>query len=397
MNEAFSQFRQNKSKDLLGFPILEKLGQYLSANEILKGKTIGWHCHLTDLTAYAVEVVVNAGIHLHLSECNRETTSAQAVAFMQSLGATIHRQNKSDEKAKILATILKEDLDIISDTGFVLTPAYLQANDRPLIGACEITSSGISQLRKSLPVSLPVVNINNSNLKSQIENFHGVGDGVVDALYRLTGKMWAGSFCSVIGYGQVGRGVAHHLRQKGLLVSVVETNPVKRLIAHYDGFAVKSLIEALASSNLTVTATGQEFLLTDNHWQYALDEMLLLNVGHLPSEIDRQSLIKMSGQVRAITKDLEEFELITATGKKRLYLACGGNPANVVLLSGSIEPTLIHLTTEILSWHYLATMAKQGSRLPFGEIAVPEQVETMVSEFALSALQRTTSEPLASN
>src|SRR5205823_14802129 len=52
-----------------------------------------------------------------------------------------------------------------------------------------------------------------------------------------------------------------------------------------------------------------------------------------------------------------------------LPISCGGNPANVVLLTGSAQPTLIHLTTEILCMELITA---RGESLGKGEVALPD-------------------------
>jgi hypothetical protein len=68
---------------------------------------------------------------------------------------------------------------------------------------------------------------------------------------------------------------------------------------------------------------------------------------------------------------------------KSLYLVAGGNPANVALLTGSLEPTLIYLATEILTREYLIGRAWE---LPDGEPALPRAVEEVAIRLALQAL-----------
>jgi adenosylhomocysteinase len=267
-----------------------------------------------------------------------------------------------------------------------------------LAGACEITTSGIARLRARGAVPLPVVNINDGQLKTLIENFHGVGDGITDALFRLTGKMLAGSPAAVVGYGRVGAGAAHYLRGNGACVRVVERDPVRQLAAHYDGFVLDTLERALADCCLLVTATGQTGVLGAREFQLAADGLLVLNVGHWPEEVDYEALKSMAAATRRLSKHLEEFTLPGSGGRgaKRVLLAAGGSPVNVVLLSGSLEPTLIHLTTEMLCLSYLAGAARQGAALPHGEVAIPAEVERRSALLALHALglQEYTSEPV---
>src|SRR5690606_16106314 len=106
------------------------------------------------------------------------------------------------------------------------------------------------------PLPFPVVNINDGRLKDAVENRHGVGEGVWQAVARLTGMHLSGRRVVVIGYGPVGRGLAAYARAAGTSVEVVESDPVRRLFAHYDGYPTTTLAAALARANIVVTATG---------------------------------------------------------------------------------------------------------------------------------------------
>jgi adenosylhomocysteinase len=273
---------------------------------------------------------------------------------------------------------------ILSDTGLALISTYISQHDRWVYAACEITTSGISRLRNINPLPLPVININAGCLKQVIENFHGVGDGIVEALSKITGRSWINQKCTVIGYGPVGAGCARYLRQAGLTVSVVDINPIAQLSSHYDGFVVNTLEDALPESKLIVTATGIEKLLTREQWQLCADQVHVFNVGHSNQELDLDSLKEICSASEQISPHLDKYTL--ANGQKSIYVATGGHPVNVVLLSGSTEPTLIHLTTEVLTWNFLAKSHQQDISLPAQELLVPRQVEQQAALLAVKAL-----------
>ena len=375
-----AEIHEELEKYTFSLPILDELSEYLKHEGKLEGQIIGWHCHLTEITAATASVIVKAGATLLLSECNPDTTSKQAVEYMRDLHAKVYLGPDS------CAHVLEGKPRIISDTGLVLTRTYLAQNptERFVYAASEITTSGISCLREMDETPLPVVNINDGFLKSYIENFHGVGDGVVDALFRVTSRIWAGRRVAVIGYGRVGAGVANYLKRGGSEVTVVEHDPIKRLLAHYDGYSVCDLQKAVNQAELIVTATGRPKILGRDEWAQAADGLLVMNVGHWATEVDVDSLHAMANGVRNVTEHLQEFRL---PGGKRIYLLAAGSPANVVLLSGSPEPTLIHLTTEVLCMNYLTELQEKGKTLPNGEIPLPDELERRASLLALQALK----------
>jgi adenosylhomocysteinase len=366
-------------------PILRELSAHLTSQGHLKNQVIGWHCHLTETTAATAQVILQCGARLFMSECNPHTTNSAAVAYMQELGAQVFLGDDSCQQ------VLSHKPLILADTGLVLTRAYLESSlgqsEKYVFAASEITTSGITALAEIEDVGLPVVNINHGQLKRYIENFHGVGDGVVDALFELTGRIWAGRRASVVGYGKVGAGVASYLRRMGVSVWVVEEDPVKRLIAHYDGYMVSDLSRAMRESQLIVTATGVSGLISRHQWMEAADGLLVLNVGHWSTELDLPALETMAKSQRMVLPHLKEYKL---PGDKRVLVVAAGSPANVVLLSGSPEPTLIHLTTEVLCMDYLIKLHQSGGAgapLSKGEVALPAEVERQASILALQALQ----------
>ncbi len=367
------------------FPLMEKLGKHLKQNGTLNGVKIGWHCHLTQLTLLTAEALVEGGAQLFLSEVNPATTDDDAVNAIRALGAQVFVGESSAEK------VLAESPQLLTDTGFVMIDKYLSMPqaERPksVIAASEITTSGIEKLRMIKDLSLPVININGGLLKARIENYHGVGDGVVDLMRRLTGRSLAGLNSVVVGYGAVGSGVAYHLRKEGGIVNVVDSDPVRRLIAHFDGFSVNDLLTSLRNADVVVTATGKRQIIGETHWQAAKDGAIFLNVGHWPEELDMNALRKLATKVDDLELKTQRFHLHDAAGpdsEKRIYVVADGNPANIVLLTGSVEPTLIHLATEALCLSYLA---KHGASLGHGEHLVPYEVEQNSSILALEALR----------
>lgn len=364
------------------FPIMDRLGDHFERGGVLKGVKIGWHCHLTSLTAIAVGALMRSGAQLFMSECNRATTSPAAVVHMRQLGASVELGSSSVEK------VLEKSPQLLSDVGFVLTAAYLRSNmhERTVRGASEITTSGISTLRELQPdqVSIPVININDGVLKSAIENFHGVGDGITDLLRKISPSMWSGRVATVFGYGRVGAGVAYYLHRIGMSVRVVERDPVRSLVAHYDGFMLAGKEDALKSSDLIVTATGAHGLIKDADWKTFKDGAIAINVGHWPDELGLDSLEGQSSESNEVSASVMEYVIADEAGSsKRVSVVAEGSPANVAMLTGSPEPTLIHMTTELLCLEHLHKFAAE---MKAGENALPYEVEKQCAALALDVI-----------
>lgn len=384
MSSKFARLEEELEKFHFSFPVMTHLeNHFATEGKKLRGARIGWHCHLTSITAATVRVLLGAGAKLYMSECNEATTDHDAVDFMKGAGANIFLGSEGPK------AVLHERPEIISDTGFVLTEQYIQdlAKTKPYIYAgCEITTSGIQKLREQSSISFPVININDGELKRHVENFHGVGDGAIDALFKVTGRLWTGRKAAVAGYGQVGAGVANYLRRIGAVVHIVETDPTRRLIAHYDGFALIDLPRAIAEMELLITATGQHGLINASDLQNARNGIIFMNVGHWAEELNIKSFKDEALSYSTQAEHLDCYVIKATGGLRQIFVIGSGGPANVVMLTGSSEPTFIHLVTELLSMNYLLEQKAKWAVLPTGENRVPAEVERQASLLALKSL-----------
>lgn len=362
------------------FPLFTGISSRLKNGGSLKDVPIAWHCHLTSLTAIAANALVDAGARLYLSECSPATSEDEAIKIMQDHGAKVYLGSKSTTE------VLSQEPALLADTGLVLISAYINNNHSnkstfKVSGASEITGSGITRLNKLSSLPVPVINLNDGILKSKIENFHGVGDGLIEALKEATGRSFAGEKAAVIGYGQVGSGAARYLQLNGVQVNVVESNPVRALTAHYDGFGLMNIEAAISSCKLIISATGAKNLFDQKLWLKAKNGLIAVNLGHWQEELNLEALGKVSQHREKINKNMSLFQLKDSGHK--IYVLTDGAPANVAMLTGSIEPTLIHLATELLTMEYLVNT---GESLENKEYKLPLSIEAEVSQLALEAL-----------
>ena len=123
---------------------------------------------------------------------------------------------------------------------------YLARPYPGLLGGTEETTSGRMRLRPlAARLGVPVLVINDSPIKQFAENRHAVGQSVLESYLRITNRMTNGRQVTVFGYGACGKGVAANFRNACASVAVVEIDPVTRLEASLDGFAVPGREEAL--------------------------------------------------------------------------------------------------------------------------------------------------------
>ena len=181
--------------------------------------------------------------------------------------------------------------------------------------------------------------INDSPIKQFAENRHAVGQSVLESYLRMTNQMTNGRQVTVFGYGACGKGVAANFRNAYASVAVVEVDPVTRLEAHLDGFAVPDRDEALRRADVVITVTGAESVLTDADLGLFKDGAVLLNAGHFPREIavDR---IADSPKVTGCHEAADGITTFHLDDGRRFHLLAHGHMANLAgprPLGNSIE------------------------------------------------------------
>ncbi|MEZ4241286.1 MAG: NAD(P)-dependent oxidoreductase [Myxococcota bacterium] len=362
------------------FPILPRLGNRWAAARPFEGHRVALNLHITTLTACFLRELSLGGGRFAVSAANPRTTDAGSVDLIRSLGIEVF--TGGDLEDRHLQT-LDIDPTMIVDVGFELLDTLLERRREsvPHVRAgVEITRSGTAKLRARNDVPFPVVNINDGRLKDKVENRHGVGEAIWQAVAMSTGMHLAGRRVLVVGYGPVGRGLASYARAAGMAVEVCEEDPVRRLFAHYDGYPTPTLEEAVARVGLVVTATGRRDTVQLQHLQRARDGMLLVNAGHGGNEIDVEGIRKAAVHRDHVAEQVARYRL--ESGRSVTVLG-DGHPLNIVLNSGSPEPVLLHFAVLGLTLEWLAS----GPQLRPGEVMVTDDIENRAAQLALDALQ----------
>jgi len=361
------------------FSILPKLGNRWATTRPWEGSVLGLNLHLTTITAALVRELILGGGTWVVSAANEATTDPATVELLRNVGVEVYTGGDLENRFQ---QVLEHKPDLLVDVGFELIDTLL--DKRPghagsVRGAVELTRSGITRLRRRKTIPFPVININDGRLKNAIENRHGVGEAIWQAVAQLTGIHLSGRRVLVIGYGPVGRGLAHYARAAGTSVEVIESDPVSRLFAHYDGFPTPSLVEGLSRAALVVTATGQPGALKLEDLQHSDNDLVLLNAGHGGDEIDVSAIERAAISKDNVTKQVARYRLESG---QRVTVLGRGHPLNIVVNSGSPEPVLLHFAVLGLALERLAT--KDG--LQDGENIVSAAIEREAAQLALNAL-----------
>jgi adenosylhomocysteinase len=196
-------------------------------------------------------------------------------------------------------------------------------------GVSEETTTGVHrlyQLAEAGKLLVPAINVNDSVTKSKFDNLYGCRESLVDAIKRATDLMIAGKVAVVCGYGDVGKGSAHSLRNQGARVIVTEIDPINALQAAMEGFEVKRVEDVLGEADIFVTATGNRDIITLEHMQGMKNNALVCNIGHFDNEIQVDRLNASDAKRENIKPQVDRY---TFPSGRSIYLLAEGRLVNL--------------------------------------------------------------------
>lgn len=129
-----------------------------------------------------------------------------------------------------------------------------------------------------------------SPVKLGIENKHATPEGVLHYYTEATGRLLQGKRVFVIGYGNIGEGIAHLARTFGAHVTIYDTFATKRMFAKHQGFNVidkRELDKTFSQQDVIFMATNtyQGSLLGVEQILLMCDGAVICNAGSGRGEI----------------------------------------------------------------------------------------------------------------
>ncbi len=370
-------------------PVLVAAGAEFEVSRPFAGLTIGFRLHIEPKTAVLIEALVAGGAQI-IAMGNEGTTQFGTVEVLTQDATTAGSCEILDrpgdgpsETAANLRRIAATKPDLVLDNGAELIAACLAGGHRP-VGATEETTSGAFRLREEHAgnVSFPVIVINDSPLKSIVENKHGVGESVVDTVVRVTNMSLHKKRIAVFGYGWCGRGIALYARQRGADVVVVEIDPIKALEAAMDGFDVAGTSQVTDTADVVITATGRPDVVNLATIQQLPDGALLVNAGHDDNEIDIRGL-ELVAPGSELSPSLKRHDLPSGA---EIFSIADGRIVNLAAVGGNgnpIEAMDLGLTLQARS---LAALVDTGSDLAAGPQPVPDVINDNVATAMLQSM-----------
>jgi adenosylhomocysteinase len=366
-------------------PILREIERELEKTKPFAGITIGICLHIEPKTAVLSTALRTAGASVALTG-SPGTTQNDVADWLQARGITVYGRREDDvaRHHDNVTRVLDHRPAIVLDNGADLVAGIVARVGSPL-GATEETTTGANRLREELVgrVPFPVIVINDSPLKSIVENQHGVGQTVVGAFLKATNLRIPGRRFVVLGFGWCGRGIARYLKAFGARVAVVEPDPIRALEAALEGMDVLELEEALPHGEVFLTVTGRPGILRREHFERMREGTILANAGHFSSEIDLDGLRTLARDRATVDDAVEE---LTMPSGRRLYLLARGEMLNLAAGGGNpVEVMDLGLSLQALS---LARIALRSATLAHGPQPVPADINDEVARRMLAAMKR---------
>jgi adenosylhomocysteinase len=310
--------------------LLAAIGAEFGRTRPFDGLTIGTGIHLEPKTVALLLALVRGGATV-VSTGNLSSTQPAAVAYLRAHDVDVIGERTTDpaEHDHYLRQVLARRPGLLLDNGGDLFARYLEDPYPDLLGGTEETTSGRMRLRPLAGrLGRPVLVINDSPIKQFAENEHAVGQSVLESYLRITNRMTNGRQVTVFGYGACGQGIAANFRAAHALVSVVEVDPVARLRASLDGFAVPDRAEALGRADVVITVTGAAGVVTEADLDLLRDDVVLVNAGHFPREITVDT-IAASSLVASRSEAADGITTFRLTDGRRIHLLTDGHMVNL--------------------------------------------------------------------
>ncbi|KAL0236166.1 hypothetical protein GEMRC1_002748 [Eukaryota sp. GEM-RC1] len=225
-----------------------------------------------------------------------------------------------------------------------------------LIGVSEETTTGVHrllQMQEEGSLLFPAVNVNDAVTKSKFDNLYGCKESLFDGIKRAMDVMLGGKTACVCGYGDVGKGCAQSLARMGCSVFVTEIDPINALQAAMEGFRVVTVEDALPTTDVYVTTTGNKDIITIDHLLNMKDQAIVCNIGHFDSEIAVHALENHKDiQIENIKPQVDRF--ILPNGRS-IYLLARGRLVNLGCATGHSSFVMsMSFTNQVLAQLLLA-------------------------------------------
>jgi adenosylhomocysteinase len=192
----------------------------------------------------------------------------------------------------------------------------------------------------------------------------------------------AGRRAVVAGFGPVGEGVAQALAAAGLAVTVSEQDPVRALQATFAGYDTAPLIEAVATADLVVSATGVRDTVSVAVLRAAADDLVVAVAGGVDQEVAIDDAVLTRARRETIGPKIERVT-IPGEPERRVVLLDGGGCINIT--AGEGNPIEIMDLSFAVQLEAVRTLLDGAGRLGPGVHPVRREADDLIARAALAA------------
>ncbi len=299
------------------------------------------------------------------------------------------KENKIKYIPKVSENLLPNDLEIIKsfsphlifDDGAVLID-YCADNrkDFPqLIGAIEFTTTGSNTLKKYEDDSdcFPIFDVGDSYCKHKLCNESGTGFSTLITIFNLVNINPAGKNVLIIGYGEVGKGVAKFFSQNGSNIIVWDKSVQNLVAAYFNGYKPDPEKMLLNKADIVVTCSGDINAFGKDELSKVKDEVIIANVGCFSSEIDF-NFIEENSIYHEVSNSC--VDMFTLKSGKKITILSKGNLVNISSGNGwPIEQIDLNFALSTLCFQELISKKENYS----GLCKVPQDLEQKALEIFL--------------
>jgi adenosylhomocysteinase len=372
-------------------PVLALVRKRFAAEKPLRGLRMSACLHITAETANLARTLQAGGADLVLCASNPLSTQDDVAASLVSdFKIPVFAIKGEDHRTyyRHIVAALDHSPHVTMDDGADLVSMIhtsYRKLARQILGSMEETTTGVIRLRaleKQHALRIPVIAVNDAQIKYLFDNRYGTGQSTIDGIIRATGVLLAGKRVVTAGYGWCGRGVAMRARGMGASVIVTEVNPLKALEATMDGFTVMPMTEAAKIADLFVTLTGDVNVIDARHLRQMKDGAIVCNSGHFNVEINIPALKKMSRKVvRGVRNSVDEYTLRSG---RRIFLLAEGRLVNLAAAEGHPASVMdMSFATQALTAEYCV---RNRGKLEVKVHDVPDKVGNWVARLKLKTM-----------
>jgi adenosylhomocysteinase len=368
-------------------PVLGRIRDRLLEDGSVSGRRLAVILPLEPKTAYLAATLADAGAQVAVA-FQGSMVHDDVAAGLAARGVEVFAKRGStheEELGYFEQVLARRPEVVIDDRADVIRLAHTTHPEvlETLRGASEETTSGVVALRAMEAdgtLKVPCIAANDARCKYLFDNRYGSGQSAVNAVLDATNLLMAGKRFVCVGYGWVGKGIARRARGMGAQVTVCEVDPFAALEAYHDGFDVAPLVEACATAELLITATGVREAVGADALDALPDGAVIANAGGVDDEFSVPALERRAREVRRVREHIDEYVLadrsifVVGRGVVVNLSAAEGHPAEIMDLTFAVQA----LSARHLILH--------GGELEPRVHALPPEIDESIARMKLDAL-----------